>query len=105
MSDLEVQARTALRKGAEYIAENGHYKKGFFPPDGRTFEDKIAEGYPACALGAVFATRGQMDDVFHLAREILLASLDGYETIGDWNDEEDRIAEEVILQMKRVGNE
>lgn len=107
MNDLELEAREALRAGAEYIAENGHYKNAFFRPAGVPFEQAIEEGLPACALGGIMSYTGKMDEVWVQARKLLqihLGCTDAY-SIGDWNDADDRTAEEVILEMKRVAHD
>jgi hypothetical protein len=104
MDDLEVQAREAIREGAEYIAEHGHYKSGFFPADGRPYEDKIDDGLPACALGGILSSTRKMNATFFNAAELLRTRLE-VDSIGQWNDQEDISAEEIILQMKRVAHD
>lgn len=106
-TDLDGEAREALLAGAEYISENGHYKNAFFRPAGVPFEQAIEEGLPACALGGIMSYTGHMDEIWLRARQLLqehLGCSDAY-SIGDWNDDDDRTAEEVILEMKRVAHD
>lgn len=116
MTSLDTEARAAIRRGAEYISENGHNKETMFArQEGNThyptYEECVAQGASACALGSIIVSTGEMNRVYDHARTLLLQSIQGaygsgvYMGIVDWNDDPATSAEDVILLMNRVGNE
>lgn len=100
-------AREILAEAGRYIAENGHHKGSMYS------EDEVPEP-PACAIGAIHSAAGFGSRGHHYvgAVELLTEELHGSlsfpwdgSTIAQWNDHPSTSAEDVILTLKRLGNE
>ena len=97
--EAEAEARAVLRDAAEYIAEHGHAKGRF----GGVNDE------PACAIGALVGAAGSRNAA-RAAMDIVSRSLGATRSyapayITAWNDDPATSAEDVILTLKRLGNE
>lgn len=116
MDRLTREQKQACRDAAEYIAEHGHCKGSYYYWADISF-DTIAKNPqynpPACALGAIAKVTGQnVDDVRREYSEPLgrmvgdKASYCGSGFgIQVFNDREETSAEDVILALKRFGED
>jgi len=104
-----VKVSKVLRKAADHIETYGHHK-GYFWPDGESFDAPYTAGDPCCALGAIAVVEGVDPTIFDTEAMQFVADHLAMTTprFADWNDSHSDVEVLAILraaseQAKRLG--